>query len=84
VKISLTSKKIMHVLDIVLHIPGTFSVSASLRFPSTAHAFSPERLYNNFQHLRHTFSDICTKFDAVLLSDPSRGFIMPDTVLHVN
>jgi hypothetical protein len=55
-----------------------FSVSVSLDFPCTAHAFLPERLSN-----RCTFSEICTEFDAVPLSAPSRNRIRPDTRLQI-
>jgi hypothetical protein len=47
----------------------------SLKFPCTAHAFFLKRLSNHCQGLRSTFSEICTKFDAVPLSDPSRNRI---------
>jgi hypothetical protein len=52
-------------------------------FPCTAHAFFPERLSNHRQGLRYTFSEICTKFCAVPLSDPSRNRIRPDTRLQL-
>jgi hypothetical protein len=42
-----------------------------------AHAFFPERLSNHCQGLRLTFSNICTKFDAVPLSDPSQKSAHP-------
>jgi hypothetical protein len=47
----------------------TFSVSVSLDFPCTAHAFFPESLSNHCQDLHRTYPEICTKFDAVPLSD---------------
>jgi hypothetical protein len=55
----------------------------SLDFPSTAHAFFPERLSTNSQSLRRTFSEICTQFDAVPLSNPSRNRIRSDTRLKI-
>jgi hypothetical protein len=47
-----------HALDSVLHLSRLFSVSVSLNFPSTAHAFITERLFKQFQGLRRTFSEI--------------------------
>jgi hypothetical protein len=44
------------------------SLSVSSDFLCTAHAFFPEHLYNHLQGLRHTFSEICTKFNAHSLS----------------
>jgi hypothetical protein len=41
------------------------------------------RLSNLCQGLRHTLSEICTKFDAVPLSDPSRNRISPYTRLQI-
>jgi hypothetical protein len=52
-----------------------FSVSVTLDFPFTAHAFLLECLFNHCQGLRRTFSKFCTKFDAVHLSDPWRNRI---------
>jgi hypothetical protein len=57
-----------HALDFVLHLSRLFSVSVGLGFPCTAHAFYLERLSNH-----RTFFETCTKFEAVLLSDPSRN-----------
>jgi hypothetical protein len=51
--------------------PSPFSVSASLYFLCKAHAFFLERLSNHCQGHHCTFFEICTKFDAVPLSDPS-------------
>jgi hypothetical protein len=48
-----------------------FSVSVSLNFPCTAHTLFPERLSNHWQGLRRTFSEICSKSDAVPSSDLS-------------
>jgi hypothetical protein len=45
------------------------------------HTFLPECL-SKCQGLHHTFSKICTKFDAVSLSDPSQNHIRPDTQLQ--
>jgi hypothetical protein len=60
-----------------------FSVSVSSDFPCTANAFFPGRLSNHCQRLRRTPYEICTKFDAVSLSDPSRNHISPDTRLEI-
>jgi hypothetical protein len=60
------------------------SVSVSFDFPCTAHAFYSERLFNRFQGLCHTFSEICTKFDAVPLLDSSRSRIRPDGRPQIN
>jgi hypothetical protein len=49
-----------------------FLISVSLDFPCTAHAFFSERLSHHCQSLCCTFSEICTKCDAVPLSDPSQ------------
>jgi hypothetical protein len=68
--ISLISKKIMNILLTLL-----LSVSMSLNFPCTAHAFFPEGLCNHCQGLPPTFSQICTMFDAVRFSDPLRNHI---------
>jgi hypothetical protein len=40
------------------------------------HAFLPKIMSNHFQGLCSTFSEICTKFDDVSLSDPSQNCIM--------
>jgi hypothetical protein len=50
----------------------------SLDFPCMVHAFFPVCL-SNCQGLHHNFSEISTKFDTHLLSDPSRNHIRPDT-----
>jgi hypothetical protein len=57
-----------------------FSVSVSLDFPCTAHAFF---LSNHCQCVRFNFHEIYTKFDAIPLSDPSRNRIMLDTRLQI-
>jgi hypothetical protein len=49
----------------------------------TAHAFFPERLSNHCQGLRHTFSEICTKSDAIPLSDASQNHARPNTRLQI-
>jgi hypothetical protein len=60
-----------------------FSVSTSLYFPCTPHAFFPERLSYHCQGLRRTLSEVCTKLGAVPLLDPSRNRIRPDTRLQI-
>jgi hypothetical protein len=60
-----------------------FSASASLDFPCKVHSSFPKRLSNHCQGLRHTFSEICTTFNAVPLSDPSRSLVRPDTQLQI-
>jgi hypothetical protein len=62
-----------HVLDFALHLTRLL----------LAHVFFPERLSNHCSNLRRTFSEICTKFDAHLLLDPSRNLIRPDTRLQI-
>jgi hypothetical protein len=64
-------EKMMSMLLTVLFTFLAFSVSESLDFPCTAHIFLPERLSNDCQGLRLTFSEIRIQFDAVSLSDPS-------------
>jgi hypothetical protein len=44
---------------------------------------SPKRLSNHCQGLRHTFSEIFTKFDAVPLWDPWQNRISPGTWLQI-
>jgi hypothetical protein len=60
-----------------------FLFLVNLDFPCTAHAFFPECLSNHCQGLCHTFTEICTKFDAVPLSHPSQNRIRPDTRLQI-
>jgi hypothetical protein len=55
----------------------------SFEHPCTAYAFFPECLFNHCQGLRRTSSLMCTKFDAVPFSDPSRNRIRPDTPLQI-
>jgi hypothetical protein len=63
-----------------------FMVSVSLEMPfkhlCTAHAFFPEHLSNRCHGFHLTFSEICTKFDAVYLLDPSWNCMRPDTRLQ--
>jgi hypothetical protein len=60
-----------------------YSVSVSLDFPCTVHAFFPEGLSNLCQGLRLNFSEICTKLYAYSLSDPLRNRIRSDTRLQI-
>jgi hypothetical protein len=60
-----------------------FSVSMSLEFPCTPRVFFSEHLPNHYQGPRLTFSQICTKFDDVPLSDPAENRIRSDTQLHI-
>jgi hypothetical protein len=53
--------------------PVWVSLDISLEQLCTAHASFFECLSNHCQGLRHTFIEICTEFDAVPLSDPSRS-----------
>jgi hypothetical protein len=55
----------------------------SLDFLCMAHASFPECLSNHCQGLRHTFSEIYTKFDAHSLSDPMWNHIRPDTQFQI-
>jgi hypothetical protein len=59
-----------HALGFALHLSRPFSGLVTLDFTCAAPAFFPERFYNHCQCLRRIFSKICTKFDAVPLSDP--------------
>jgi hypothetical protein len=68
------SKKIMSMLLTSLFICLAFSGSLCLDVRRTAHAFFPKRLSNHCQGFQPTFSEICTKFDAV----PSQNHIRPD------
>jgi predicted metal-binding protein len=67
-----------HALDFALRMVSRFSVSVILDFSYTAHTFFTERLSNHCQGIRCTFSMICTKFGALLSSDPSRNRIRRD------
>jgi hypothetical protein len=72
-----------HALDFALHLSRFFSVSVNLHFPCTAHAVFLERLSNQCMGLRRTFSEICTKCDAVPLSDSSRNRIRQGKQLQI-
>jgi hypothetical protein len=71
-----------HACDFALLSP--LSVSVSSDFPCMAHAFFPECLSNYCQGFCSTFSEICIKFDALPLLDPSRNCIRLDTRLQIN
>jgi hypothetical protein len=63
-------------VDFALRL-SRFSVSVSLDFPCPTNAFFPKRLSNHFlQDVCRTISEICTKFDAHSLQDPSRNRII--------
>jgi hypothetical protein len=74
-----------HALDFFSSPVSPFSVYLEPSMPfellCTAHAFFPKHLSS--QGLRPNFSEICTKVDAVLLSDPSRNRIWPDIRLNI-
>jgi hypothetical protein len=72
-----------HSFDFALYLSRLFRSRRVWTLPCTAHAFFPERLSNHCQVVRRTSSEIYTKFDAVLLSDPSRNPIRPDTRLLI-
>jgi hypothetical protein len=72
-----------HAVDFAFRLFRLFSVSVSLDFPCTAHAFFTERLSKSFSGLRLTLFNIYTNFNAVPLSDPSRNRIRPDTRLQI-
>jgi hypothetical protein len=63
-----------HAPDFTLRLSRHFSVfpepSMSFEHPCTVHTFFPEYLSNHYHGLCCTFSEICTKFDAVPLLDP--------------
>jgi hypothetical protein len=46
------------------------------KHPCTAQPFFPERLPDHFQGVCCTFSEICTKYYTVPLSDPSQRLQM--------
>jgi hypothetical protein len=78
-----------HALGFSFHLSRFFSVcpepSVPFKQPCTADAFFPRRLYNHYHnHNRLIFSEICIKFVAVPLSDPSRNRIRTDTGLQIN
>jgi hypothetical protein len=64
-----------HAPDFALHRLHLFQFSVNQACYSHtlvhAHAFFSRSLPNPCQDLLHTFSEICTKFDAVPLSDAS-------------
>jgi hypothetical protein len=66
----MSKKSYEHALDIALHLFRLSFGLGEFSFPCTAHVFFHERLPNHCQGLRHTFSETCTKVDAVPLSDP--------------
>jgi hypothetical protein len=72
-----------HALGFAFHLSRLFPVSVSLDVQCTAHAFFPGCLCSHYQGLSRTFSEICTKFDAVPLSDPSRNFTRYDIKLPI-
>jgi hypothetical protein len=77
-----------HAFEFVLHLfRFFFSVCTEpiipFKHPCSARTFFPERLSNHCQDLSRTFSEICTKFDAVRLSDPSRNHIGPEARLQM-
>jgi hypothetical protein len=45
-----------HAPDFALHLSRLVSVSVSLDFPCSAHAFFPERLFRHCQSLYYTFA----------------------------
>jgi hypothetical protein len=84
---SLAKENDEHALDFTLQLSHLFlvllSLDMSFKHPCRAHAFFTERLSNQRQSLRRTVSEICTKCDAVPLSDPSRNGVRPDTRLQI-
>jgi hypothetical protein len=83
--IFLMSKEMMSMLLTLLFTCLAFSdlpwLRMPVRHPCPAHDFFPECLSNHCLGLRHTFSEICTKFNVVPLSVPTRNDIRPDTWL---
>jgi hypothetical protein len=75
--------KLVTIMDIMLFTFLTFFSLVSLDFPCTTSAFFPERLFNHRQGSCRTFSEICTQFDAIPLSDPSINRIRPDARLQI-
>jgi putative salt-induced outer membrane protein YdiY len=72
-----------HALEFALYLSRFLSVSVSLDFPCTAQAFFLDHFSNHCQGLRHTFSEFCTKFDAVPLWDTSRNRTRQDKRLQI-
>jgi hypothetical protein len=79
----LMSKKIMSMLLTLLFICLTFSDLGEFGLSVYGYAFFPEFLFNHHHGLRCIFPDICTKSDAVPLSDPLRICMRPDTWLQI-
>jgi hypothetical protein len=69
-----------HALDFALRLSHVFFVSVCLDVPL---AFFPECLYYYCQGHCHTFSEICTKFVALPLSDPSQNCFRRDIQLQI-
>jgi hypothetical protein len=74
-----------HTLDFVLHLSRLFRSVLSRACHSNTRVrlklFSPKACLIISKGPRRNFSEICTKFDAVLLWDPTRNLIRPDTRL---
>jgi hypothetical protein len=62
--------------------PFSISVSLDMPFRNLCTAY-PECLSNHCQRLRRTFPEICTKFDAVPLSNPLWNCIRSDIRLQI-
>jgi hypothetical protein len=75
-----------YALDFALDLSRLFRTALNRVCHSNTHVrlmhFSLERLSNICQGLRRTFSEICTKFDAVLLFDSWWNRIRPDSRLQ--
>jgi hypothetical protein len=56
---------------------------ARTKHPCMAHVFFPDCLCTHCQGLRSTFFELCIKYDAHLLSDPSQNHIRKDTELEI-
>jgi hypothetical protein len=72
-----------HVLGVLNVCPTRPELSMPFKHLCTAHAFILERLSNHCQGLHRTTSEICSKFDAVCLSNPSRNRVRPDMKLQI-
>jgi hypothetical protein len=70
-----------HALDFAFRLSRLFEFGHAIQTHVYDSHFLPVRLSDHRQGLRYTLSDICTKFDAVPLSDTSRNRIKPDTRL---
>jgi hypothetical protein len=64
-----------HAPDRALHLSHFFSDFMSFDLSSQIEFSFLEHLNNHCRGLRHAFSEIRTKFDVVLLSDPSQNHI---------